>query len=108
MNKLSYVILNIVFFAPVLIFALIKYWNLIARKWKFILASAIGGIIYFFAVDILAVRWKTWEYIPNKTLGFRLFGAELEEFIWVILVFIMLAIAIEAILEKYYKQKASS
>lgn len=99
MDKYTYIILNALLFAPIILIFLL-YRNILIKKLKFFVASACMGIIYFFIVDVFSTRIKAWEYDYTKTLRIRLHLAVFEEMLWMILVFIAVAMAIEIYLEK--------
>ena|SRR3989344_6435123 len=96
MGKWTYVSLNVIFFTPVIIFAVLRYWTLIKQEKKFILAAGLFGFLIFFIVDIVATYWMAWEFDPNQTLGIRFGKSVLEELVFGIIVSIIVAVAISA------------
>ena len=43
------------------------------------------GLVYAIITEPIAVSWQAWEYSQNYTLGYHIFGAELETCIFVAL-----------------------
>lgn len=100
-----YTILNTIFFLPIIIiFWFGIYRKVFFKQWKFMLISAIAGIIYFFIVDLSATTWKAWEFDYARTLNITIGDSVIEELVWVILVFVTVALIIEIILEKIKNQ----
>jgi len=103
MDKWTYTILDIIFFAPLIIPVLI-YRKLILKRWKFILASGLFGFL-FFIIDLPATKWGAWQFDYSKTLG-PIFGKSvIEELIWTILVCMTVALMIEIFINKSMKEK---
>ncbi len=95
MNKYTYLILNTIFFLPIILFVCLRYWYLVKRGWKFIVCAGIFGGLYFFTVDIVATSIQAWEYNYIKVIGIRFNMAVLEELVWMVLVFMIVAVVIE-------------
>ena len=101
MDKWTYTILNIWFFVPSIVFFWFGiYRKLFFKRWKFMLISGLVGVGYFFAVDVPATALKAWEFGYSKTLGISVGTSVLEELIWMILVFMTVALIIEVLIEK--------
>jgi|GEM_PF-2941800 lycopene cyclase domain-containing protein len=96
MIKFSYLFLDFVFFAPVLIFAFLKYKKLISENKKFIWFSTFAGVVLFFIVDPIATFWNAWNFDRSKTLGIYIGKSNLEELIFSILVCLVVAVALLA------------
>jgi hypothetical protein len=79
-------LITIVFFCG---FANYLIWtqrgHLLRRHWKFILGYAIFTAPWAYW-DAVAQRWKAYQYNPAHTLFTRIFGAEFETYIFMILV----------------------
>ena len=101
MSKWTYTILDILFFLPfILVFWFGIYKKIFFRKLKFILTSGFVGIIYFLLVDLPATKWKAWEFDYAKTLNIKIGSSVLEELIWIVLVFMAVALMIEIGLQR--------
>ncbi len=95
MDKWTYFILDALFFTPVIILWFILFRKVIFAHWKFILISgALGGLL-FFIIDIRAVMLGAWSMNYVKTFGPILGPSVIEELIWMILVFMIVATLIE-------------
>lgn len=104
MNEYTYTIFNIIFFG-LTVPAIFIYRKLVIKKMKFILISGFVGALYFFTVDLQMTKLKAWEYDYSKTLGIRFDFAIVEELIWMILVFMLVAVAIEVYFYKIEKHR---
>ncbi len=102
MDKYTYIILNALLFAPI-IFIFLLYRKILIKKWKFIVSAGGLGILYFFIVDVFATSVKAWEYDYAKTVGIRFHLAVFEELLWMMLVFMAVAAAIEI----YFKKQSN-
>ncbi len=94
MGKFSYLILNFLFFSPIVIFLWIKFRNPIKKYKKLITYAGFLGVLYFFIVDPVAVSWQAWSYDENLNLGIKFWGTLLEELIWSILVFMIVSVVV--------------
>ena len=101
MDKWMYTILNILFFAPIIIFFWFGvYRKIFFKRWKFILISGLVGVVYFFAVDVPSTALKAWEFDYSKNLNIPIGTSILEELIWMVLVFMTVALIIEVIMQR--------
>lgn len=100
MDKYFYTILNIITFGPLIVYLFMYHKETLKRGKKFIFISGFLGVLYFFTVDVIATSLKAWEYNYSTTLGIRFGYAVIEELIWMILVFMLTATAIEVYLHK--------
>lgn len=101
MNKWLYTILNIIFFLPIIIvFWFGVYRRIFFKKLKFFLISGLLGVVYFFIVDLPAMAWRAWEFDYSKTLGVAFGKSVVEELVWVVLVFMTVAVIIEVLMER--------
>lgn len=83
MGKYSYLLMNLFLFTPLYLFLIYKK---IIHKSTICLGFVVGAV-YFFIVDPFAVVWQAWQFNPSKTLS-TFFGPTLvEELIWSILAF---------------------
>jgi lycopene cyclase domain-containing protein len=94
MTKWTYTILNIVFFAPIILLIYKRYWATVKKEKKFIILSAILGFIIFFIIDPIATHWGAWGFDYRKTLGIYFGLSVIEELIWAMLVSMITATAI--------------
>lgn len=95
MGKYTYLILDVLFFVPLMSVTLFLYWRLLKKRWKFICAAGILGAICFFIVDPAALLWGAWTMDYSKTIGITFGPSVVEELIWGILVCMNAAILIE-------------
>jgi|SRR3989344_2831647 len=101
MDKWSYTILNLIFFLPfIVVFWFGIYSKLFSQKLRFVLISGFLGLVYFFIVDLPATSWGAWTIDYSKTLNMRFGNSVLEELIWTILVFMMIAFVLEILLKR--------
>lgn len=59
--------------------------NFLKQHWKFILAYALFTIPWAYW-DAIALRWKAYQYNPEHVLNIRVFGGQLETYIFMALV----------------------
>ena len=59
--------------------------RLLKKHWKFILGYLVFTVPWAYW-DSVALRWKAYQYNPEHTLSVRIFGAELETYIFMALV----------------------
>ncbi len=95
MDKYTYLILDGLFFLPLMSVTFFLYGRTLKKRWKFICIAGLLGAIWFFIVDPLALTWGAWTMDYTKTVGIRFGPSVVEEFIWGILVCMNVAILIE-------------
>lgn len=94
MGKWTYVLLNLVFFFPVLFLIWFRYAGVVWRERRFVIYAGLFGFVIFFIIDPVATYWGAWGFDYTKTLGIRFGFSVLEELVWAMLVSIIVAIAI--------------
>lgn len=100
MAKYTYLILDAIFFLPLMSLSLLMYWRTLRARWKFIFTAGLLGALLFCIVDPAALTWGAWTMNYTKTLGPVLGPSVCEELIWAILVCMNVAIMIEIGLKK--------
>lgn len=102
MEQLTFLILNSIFFLPAAVFLIYRHGKIIFQYKKFLLATAILGILCFVVLEQIAVTWGAWGYDNQKTLGIYLGVSVIEMLIWTILVPLIVAsvVIISAIKEE--------
>lgn len=106
MTKFLYLILDVVFFTPLLAVLYMRFRRLLLKKRKFLLVSGFLGILLFFIVDPIAIYWGAWGYDYEKTLGVKLSYGVLEEMVFGILATMTVAAAICILEDTYQKGKS--
>lgn len=106
MDKYTYLILNILFFTPIVIWIFLHYKKYMMRYKKLLFMSLIFGIVQFFLVDPVAIIWGAWGYDYSKTLGITMIGnTVIEEFLWFVLLCVCMALITAVLAEKEEKKK---
>lgn len=63
-----------------------KEWGVIL--WTVVIMAAISG-----PMEYIALAWRTWTYNPERTFHTIFFGAEIETYLFIILVSLVVSIA---------------
>ncbi len=103
MDRYTYTVLDIIFFAPFILVWVVACRTLIVERWKFILSAGLLGIAIFFVMDLPATFSGAWTMNYAKTLGIRLGPSVFEELVWTILV----SVSVGIIIEMYFKRKTA-
>lgn len=94
MSKWTYTLLNVIFFVPIILYIWGRYRKTVLENKRFILASAIFGLLIFFVIDPIATRTGAWSFDYAKTLGIHFGKSVVEELSWAILVSSITAVAV--------------
>lgn len=62
-----------------------RYGKILKKHIKFILLFSTISVIFAYW-DAVALRWKAYQYNPDHTLYIRIFGGELETYIFMIVI----------------------
>lgn len=100
MDKWTYLILDIIFFIPIFLIFILRYRKILFTHIKFILFSGLLGSVLFFVIDLPGTRWNAWTMNYSKTFRPIFDTSVFEELIWVILVFMVVAMVIEIVLSE--------
>ncbi|MCL4387481.1 hypothetical protein M1307_03780 [Patescibacteria group bacterium] len=82
-----------------------KRKKLLTKNRKTITVASILGFLSFFLVDPVATHWGAWGFDYTKTLGINFGKSVIEELIWNILVFNILALVVISAAEKEEKKE---
>lgn len=105
MEKYKYILFDLIFFLPPILFVIVRYKKLLAKNLGVLFFAGFFGIVGFFIVDPFAVIWGAWGYNYKTTLGVILpGGAVIEEIIWALFVSILLGCFVIVSAEREDKQ----
>jgi len=87
MNPLkSWYLITIIFFTGTAGYLIwVERGKLLKKHWKFVLGYLLFTVPWAYW-DGVALRWKAYQYNPSHTLGIKIFGSELETYIFMGLV----------------------
>lgn len=94
MDKYTYILLNIIFFTPLLFVLYKRHKKQIAKYYKLIIFACSFATCILFPLDYIAVKWHAWGYNYGKTLGLRFGGAVIEEYLFALLICFIIAVTV--------------
>lgn len=66
---------------------------LLQKEWKIVAYTMMVGIIWTGPGEYFALLWKTWTYNPERTLYMTFLGAEVETYLFSLLVSLVISVA---------------
>ncbi len=64
-----------------------------ASDWKVIVWTIVIMVVIIGPEEYVALAWRTWTYNPERTFNMTFFGAEIETYLFIILVSLVVSIA---------------
>ena len=105
MNKYTFLILNLIFYAPIIVLLFVRKRKEIKKYKKLIFYAALFGFFGYFLVEPLAVFWGAWGYDYSKTLGIKIGGSVIENLMWAVLLAPVVALTVAIWSDREKKKK---